>query len=156
MDTISNKEAWDENYRLYKEIDMEYHRLAVHYGLSDSEFYILYTLYEHKENVSPQDIANEWTYSKQTVHSSIKKLEKAGLVVLAADPHSRRRRIVTLTEMGRELVASMMPGLIKAEETAFGLIPQQLIHELNGALALSLRAFRNYVRTITGEETNAD
>lgn len=34
-------DLWNENFRIYKEIDMEYHKLAVYYNLSDSEFLIL-------------------------------------------------------------------------------------------------------------------
>ena len=58
----------------YKESNEVYHRLARHCGLSDSAFWILYTLREAEGPVSQKQLCDELYLSKQTVNSALKKL----------------------------------------------------------------------------------
>lgn len=148
MDKLSLMEAWDKNYKLYKEIDREYHRLAMHYGLSDSEFFSLYSLYEAETDVSAQDIVMEWTYSKQTVHSAIKSLEKRDLIRTEDDPRNKRRRIIRLTPRGEDLAAKIMPDLMTAERLSFCQVPEQVLRNFNHTLTVSLSSFREAVQNI--------
>lgn len=70
------EDLWNDNFKLYKEIDLEYHKFATHYKLSDSEFYILNSLFQANAGISQQEIFTQWGYAKQTINSSIKSLEK--------------------------------------------------------------------------------
>ena len=54
---------------LYKANNEIYHRLARHFGLSDTAFWILYTLREQGGCVSQSQLCGELFLSKQTIHS---------------------------------------------------------------------------------------
>lgn len=136
---------WDQNYRLYKAIDMEYHRLAAHYGLPDCAYYMLCTLYENDGHATQQEIIGEWAFSKQTVHSAARSLEQKGLVTIDVDETNRRRKILTLTDAGRTLVGEIIPRLLAAEEQSFGQMPDQILRDFNAALSTSLNQFRDVV-----------
>ena len=63
------------NY-LYKQMDDLYHDIAVHAGLSDSAFTILYGLLDIGDGCLQKDISSQYSISRQTINSSIKNLEK--------------------------------------------------------------------------------
>lgn len=146
--SVFKSTLWDENYKLYKAIDMEYHRLAVHYGLPDCAYYMLCTLYENDGRATQQEIINEWAFSKQTVHSAARSLEQKGLVTIGVDETNRRRKILTLTDTGRTLVGEIIPRLLTAENQSFGQMPRQILGDFNTALSTSLDQFRKAVDQI--------
>lgn len=76
----------------YKESNEVYHRLARHCGLSDSAFWILYTLREAEEPVSQKQLCNELYLSKQTVNSALKNLEEGAISGWRALPITGRAR----------------------------------------------------------------
>lgn len=149
-------EAWNENYRIYKAIDMEYHKLAIYFGLSDSEFFVLDTLYERKGHASQQDIVNEWTYSKQTVHSAILSLQKKGYVTMRDDADNRRRKIVSLTKAGMAFAEQSVPLLLEAEACSFGEIPEDTVRVSNEVLRTALMLFREKVADLYEEKNHAN
>ena len=65
--------------RMYKECNEFYHALAKHFGLSDSAFWILYTLREEGRPLSATDLGGALFLSKQTIHSGVRSLEERGL-----------------------------------------------------------------------------
>lgn len=152
MESIFRTALWDENYKIYKAIDLEYHRLAVHCGLPDCEYYMMCTLYEHDGSATQQDMVSEWAYSKQTVHSSARSLERKGLVTIHIDEKNRRRKILTLTDSGRVLAEETIPQLFKAENHSFGQMPEQILRDFNEALSHSLDRFREAVNEITDDK----
>lgn len=142
------KELWTENYQIYKEIDMQYHRLASHYGMSDSELSVIYSLYVHKNDLSQQDIVNEWTYSKQTINSAIRTLEQKGLAGTVTDEKNKRRKIIVLTEKGRISAEEFMPELLELEDKSFGCIDSRLIDAFNESIRGALEVFKDQVNEI--------
>lgn len=145
-------DLWNENFRIYKEIDMEYHKLAVYYNLSDSEFFILNSIYTSNSSISQQDIIKEWTYSKQTINSSIKNLIKKGLLRIEIDSKNRRRKIIELTVDGEKVVNRIMPYFNKIENSTFGRIPDDLIISFNKSLSKALEDFKTEISKIYKEE----
>lgn len=143
---------WNENFRIYKEIDMEYHKLAVYYNLSDSEFFILNSIYTSDSSISQQDIIKEWTYSKQTINSSIKNLIKKGLLKIEIDSQNKRRKIIKLTIDGEKIVNKIMPNFNKIENLTFGKIPDDLIISYNKSLRKALEYFKTETSKIYEEE----
>ena len=68
--------------RLYKELDDLYHNLALRQGLSDSASIILYALYLLGDGCLQRDICDLSYISKQTINSSIRRLEQDGYLYL--------------------------------------------------------------------------
>ena len=74
QNTISSK--------LRKELDDLYHNLALRQGLSDSASIILYALYLLGDGCLQRDICDLSYISKQTINSSIRRLEQDGYLYL--------------------------------------------------------------------------
>ena len=103
----------------YKQGNEIYHRLARHCGLSDSAFWILYTLREAEGPVSQTQLCRELYLSKQTVNSALKNLEEAGYLRLESAPDSRKNKEIHLTAPGKELLRRTVDRVFAMEERAF-------------------------------------
>lgn len=111
--------------RLYKEMDELYHDYAKGHGLSDSAFWMLYSLVERmllkKEGAYTQkELCDDWSFSRQTINSALKSLEKQGIIMLAAIEGNRKNKEIVLTEQGKEIVNRSIIPLMGAERAAFG------------------------------------
>lgn len=127
---------------LYKANNEIYHRLARHFGLSDSAFWILYTLREAGGSVSQSQLCGDLFLSKQTVHSALKQLEQGGYLQLENVPNSRKNKQVRVTPQGEQLLAQVADPVFAMEERAFlRLTPQQrqAVLKLDEALMEALR-----------------
>lgn len=127
---------------LYKETNGLYHDLARHFCLSDSAFWILYTLREAGGSVSQSQLCGDLYLSKQTVHSALKQLEQGGYLQLENLPNNRKNKRVRVTPQGEELLCQVADPVFAMEERAFlRLSPQQrqALLELDEALLEALR-----------------
>ncbi len=61
------------------------------------------------------DLAAASQLSKQTVGSIVDRLEEAGYVSRVPDPSDARARLVTVTDLGRELVRLSRPVVLEIE-----------------------------------------
>lgn len=102
---------------LISEIDAVYHDVAVKFGLSDSAMLILYTICNYGENCLLNDICKSSGISKQTINSSIRKLENDGIVYLKL--YNGRKKEVHLTERGKELAENTVMRVMKIESEIF-------------------------------------
>lgn len=120
---------------LYREMDGIYHRLALHAGLSDSAFYILYCILEFGDGCLQTDISKHYYISKQTVNSSIKNLETKGYLTLTRG--KGRDMHLHLTPEGQRFAETYIAPVLDAENHIFA----QMTPEETGAL---LRLTRKY------------
>lgn len=109
----ANRE-YNKLYRLSNEL---YHNVAVKMGLSDSAFDILYALDSLGDGCLQKDVCEASGMTKQTVNTSVHKLERAGIVELTVE--RGRGTHLHLTEAGRGLVAACIHPVVRAEEAAF-------------------------------------
>ena len=130
--------------RLYKEIDEVYHTISLKMGLSDSAFMILYTLAEYGDNCLQKDIAEYYCISKQTINSSIKKLEAQGYITL--EKGKRRELYIHLTPAGKQLMEKAIFPVIQMENSIFESMGPKEGQEL-------LRLMEKYV-SLYREKTN--
>ena len=73
-----------EYNRIYKEVNDIYREIAARFGLSNSAFDILYTICEVGDGCLQRDVCDATFIPKQTVHSSIRKLEQEGYLTLSS------------------------------------------------------------------------
>ena len=99
------------------EIDAAYHEMALRFGLSDSAMLILYTICVNGENCPLNEIIKLSGVSKQTIHSSLHKLEKEGTVVL--EHLDAKKKTVRLTAKGRELADATAVRIVRLENEIF-------------------------------------
>ena len=102
--------------RLDHQIDEFYHELAQRQGLSDSAFLVLWSVRELGEGCTQRDICRQFFLSKQTVNSSVRKLEREGF--LALRPGEGREVRICLTDRGRTLVREKVLPVMEAERAA--------------------------------------
>ena len=113
-----------EYSRLFKEMDDLYHELARRAGLSDSAFDILYTLCMKGDGCLQKDICEFSYISKQTINSSVRRLEQEGLIRLSSG--KGRDTHIFLTDTGRAMVREKILPVALMEERAFAqLHPRQ-------------------------------
>ena len=74
-----------------KETNVIYHDYAAKNGISDTAFWIMYSVYYYGEGITQKNICEEWFYSAQTVNSSLKTMEKNGLIILEPSNEIRKR-----------------------------------------------------------------
>ncbi|MCI8399722.1 MAG: MarR family transcriptional regulator [Oscillibacter sp.] len=113
---MDHYELFQEYLRIDHQIDEFYHTLAQRQGLSDSALWVLWSLVELGEGSTQTDICRQIFQTKQTVHSSVRKLEKDG--VLALRPGEGREIALYFTDRGRELVREKILPVMEAERTA--------------------------------------
>jgi DNA-binding MarR family transcriptional regulator len=113
--------------RQIKELTGIYRDAVKHLDVSDSEFWIWYTLVSTDESYTQQDICNMWSLPKQTVNSIITHLRLKKFAYLEAIPGTRNHKIIRLTDLGRAFGEKLIAPIIRVEETAFyGLSAQEL------------------------------
>lgn len=102
---------WREQNQLYRDV-------ATSFGISESAFNILYAIYlAGEKGIAQRDICMQMCIGKQTVNSSIHKLEREGVVVLESGP-GRRGLLSHLTPVGLELAERTIVPMIEAELAA--------------------------------------
>lgn len=121
LDGTSGQELREFN-RLYKRLDDLYHSLSLKMGMSDSTFIILYTIAELGDGCSQKEICGQVSVSKQTINSSIRKLEKGGIIRLEKGSRGRELHI-RLTEEGNQLIREKIYPVMEAEDRAFIQMP---------------------------------
>lgn len=131
---------------LYQKTDKVYYELARGCGLSETAYWILYAVEVSGGSATQARIAEEFSYSRQTVNSALKTLEARGLVELASSEGDRRAKVVSLTPEGRTFADERIVPAIEAEDRAFGtLLPEER--------AEFLRLADAYARAIDDELT---
>ncbi|MCI8480966.1 MAG: winged helix-turn-helix transcriptional regulator [Oscillibacter sp.] len=110
------EQLFQEFLRLDHQIEEFYHELAVRLGLSDSAFQVLWSVAELGEGCTQRDICRQFFLSKQTAHSSVRKLEQEGVLTLR--PGSGREVAIFLTEKGKALVGEKVVPAMEAERAA--------------------------------------
>ena len=77
--------------QIYEMIDDIYDSYAASFRITDTELWVLYALSEHNGDYLQTDICRGWHYSLQTIHTTIKNMEKKGLITLVCQPGNRKK-----------------------------------------------------------------
>lgn len=105
------------NQRL-KELNSLYHIAAIKSDITDGEISIWSVLLESDRKYSQQDISDLLFLPKQTVNSIISNFVKKGFVYLEHVSGTRNRKVICLTEAGRDYGESKVRWIFQAEERA--------------------------------------
>lgn len=151
----------------YKEMNKLYHNYAKAKGLSDTAFWVLYSLWERGGPYPQRELCEDWYYPPQTVNSALKRLEKRGLIALVFAPGSHKSKELCFTPEGRELARQVIAPLMAAERDSFAGLPEAkrlallsatqayialLEEKTTGALALSPACLEEAYNTSSSED----
>ena len=123
MDSIN--EQMVEFNQIYKIIDDTYHNYAKSCDLSDTAFWILYSVWENKEAYTQKELCETWSYSRQTVNSALKNLEGEGIIQLLHELDNKKNKQIILTKRGKALAEKIIVPLMKAEKNSFANLSEE-------------------------------
>ena len=106
-----------ENNRIYREMESIYHEICVKAGISDTDFIVLYSIVEFEDGCCQRKIAKQYSISRQTVNSSVKKLVQNGCVVLESGKGHDKQ--IVLTEKGKAMAKQKIIPVMEAEAGVF-------------------------------------
>lgn len=112
------KDQIDTINQQIKELNSLYHIAAVKSDITDGEIGIWSALLEADGTYSQQDISELLFLPKQTVNSIISNLVKKGFVYLEHVSGTRNRKVICLTEAGRDYGERKVRWIFQAEERA--------------------------------------
>ena len=121
---------------IMKETDDLYRNLAKKFKMSDCMIWILYILREDDRSVTQSDICNMMYMPKQTVNSSLKKMESEGYIELLSI-NDKRSKQVCLTEKGVDLANNTVDIIISKENNALSKMDKE-------EQALFINLFKKY------------
>ena len=102
-----------------KENDTSYRNYAKSAGLTDTAFWILYSITEREVPFTQKELCTSWFFPVQTVNSALKDLCQRGILRLESVSGNRKNKSIALTAEGNELVCRVIMPLIEAEQRAF-------------------------------------
>ncbi len=114
------KDQIDTINQRIKELNSLYHIAAIKSDISDGEISIWSVLLESDGEYSQQDLSDLLFLPKQTVNSIISNLVKKGFVFLEHVSGTRNRKVIRLSEQGRDYGESKVRWIFQAEEKALG------------------------------------
>ena len=126
--------------KINKECDELYHKVASKMGISDSAFSIFYTLYDLGDGCLQKDVCYEFFANKQTVNSSIRKLEQEGYVYLKQG--RGRDKHIFLTQAGKQFVETYIVPVVQKEKAAFTALKEEEQKELVRLANLYMESLR--------------
>ncbi len=103
------------------EIDNLYQMLIQNKGLSDSEYVVLFSILELGEGCLQKDIAKNSYINKKTINSTIKKLEKNGIIELRAGKYPNMH--IFLTDFGKDYIKDNVIPIVEMENSIMGSVP---------------------------------
>lgn len=109
--------AFREYVELTGMIEGVYHEAALKLKLTDSEMDVLYVLAAHEQGCNQSVLYKETGRTKSTINSTVKKMEKEGMLYLT--PGAGRNTCVFLTEQGRELMERTVYKIIDMENKIY-------------------------------------
>lgn len=135
------KHTWLSEYNgLFKANDKMYRDAVKSFGISESTFWILYTIRNAPDGITQREIIRCCFLPPQTINSALKKMEANGYVELRTGT-DRRTKQVYLTEKGKALSAKSVDCLIAIEVQASEQLTQEEKTEF-------LHIFDKYISTV--------
>ena len=135
MKNNSSKRMLEFN-EVMKENNDLYSNLAKKFKMSDCMLWILYILREENKVLTQSDICNMMCIPKQTVNSSLKKMEAEGYIELL-NINDKRSKQVCLTEKGVDLANNTVDIIISKENNALSKMDKE-------EQALFINLFKKY------------
>ena len=129
------------------EIDNLYQTILQNKSLSDSEYVVLFSLLELGEGCLQKDIANNGYINKKTTNSTIKKLEKNGLITLKAGKYPNMH--IYLTDSGKEYVREHITPIINMQTSVMDSVPDSDFENLVKTYSKYIKIFKGEINSLT-------
>ncbi len=136
-----------ECYSIWKETDSLYSEMARKSGLSDTAYWVLYSIWLFGSKCTQKDICEQWSFSKQTVNTALRNLERKGFISLVQVESDKRSKYVVLTEEGKRFASKYIKIILQIEEIT--------LHKMSDAERdAMIRSSRRYLELFREEINN--
>ena len=148
-----NINQWNLKYsEISSSYNALYRKVATKYGFSEAQFSILYHIYIYELTPTQNQLADNFSLSKQTVNSAIAKLTEMGIVQLTKGTVARNSKVVSLTEKGMKLCKKQLQPLIDAENRALGKLSDEQTKQFLYLFELQYHHFADEIQELLQEE----
>lgn len=129
------------------EIDNMYQTILLKKSLSDSEYVVLFSIMELGEGCLQKDIANNGYINKKTTNSTIKKLEKNGLIVLKAGKYPNMH--IYLTDDGKEYISNHIVPIVNMQTSVMNSVPDSDFENLVKTYSKYMKIFKDEIEVLS-------
>lgn len=134
-----------------KELVGVYRDTVRDWDISESEFWVWYTLVTIEGEFSQQDICNMWSLPKQTVNTIVSQMKRKKFARLEATFRARNRKIIYLTEEGKRYGERIIAPITDAEERSFEQISCEELIPVTNTLGKYITILKKELQTTHGE-----
>lgn len=135
--------AWSKGTALYA-------RWAYKCEVGYPELMVLYALYT-REHLTQKMITEEFGLIKATVSTVIRDLKKRGLIVLKPGREDKRKKLVVVTETGKEYAENIIQPLLETEERITRKIGDERMEQIIDTLDLYNMLFEKELKQEGGK-----
>lgn len=111
--------------RLQRKLDDFYSSFAKICGLSDSVFWIIYSVMERQEAYTQTELCSMWSFNKQTINTALKNLEADGIIRFEPLEQNRKNKQIFLTDKGIAFAQKTVIPFMEMEKRAFGALDDE-------------------------------
>ena len=106
--------------QIVNERDSIFDHIALCSGVSELAYMILYIIETEKDkNWIQSDLADSFFFSRKSVNSAVSKLSNEGLIYLDSSTYNGNKKVLKLTDKGKEFSAKWIVPVIKASDESF-------------------------------------
>lgn len=116
---------WGMITKINKETEEIYHKIAKHYNMSDTCFWIIYILYEEDRSCTQKEICDYWSCTKQTVNSAIKTLEQLKYIQNGCEENGKINKKICLTKKGKIIAEKTVKQVMEMEDKVYKCISEE-------------------------------
>lgn len=127
------------------EIDMLYQSLLMSKNLSDSEYVVLFAILELGEGCLQKDIADNSYINKKTINSTIKKLERNGLIILKAGKYPNMH--IYFTKKGMDYIKENVIPILDLENKFMSNVSDEEYASFSSICTKYIDMFESYVKS---------
>lgn len=150
---ISNSDMLKICNQQFKELSYLYKSTIYKFGISDNEFWILYTLITTDEDVTQRDICDLWSIPKQTVNTIIGNLAKKDLLYLTDISGTKKNKSIVLNNEGKKYAKRIVDPIRCVESKVLDSIDKT---EIVKCLALFSKIIENLKKEMEKIELTTD
>ena len=133
------------------EMDSIYQTLLSAKNISDGEFVVLNAILSLGEGCLQKDIAENSYMSKKTINSTIKKLEKEGLIKLKAGKYPNMH--IYLTKHGLDHIKNNIMPIVDVENRVLNSMPENDFCRLVSGYSKYITSFKEHVMDFIVKES---
>lgn len=133
--------------QIVNERDSIFDHIALCSGVSELAYMILYIIETEKDkNWIQSDLADSFFFSRKSVNSAVSKLSDEGLIYLDSSTYNGNKKVLKLTDKGKEFYAKWIAPVIKASDESFLALSEEELRLMIELERKQLDAFKKKIK----------